>query len=76
MIYDVVYRQHIFFLQLRLNCMLPFYLVVAFPSGFPIMELHMNHFTLSTRSICPADLIFFDFIPLIVSQKKYKLLIS
>lgn len=56
--------------------MLPFYLVVAFPSGFPIMELHMNHFTLSTRSICPADLIFFDFIPLIVSQKKYKLLIS
>jgi hypothetical protein len=76
MIYEVVYRQHIFFLQLRFNCMLPFYLVVTFPSGFPVKELHVNLFTLPTRSICPADLILFDLIPLIINHGKHKLRIS
>lgn len=74
--YEVVYRQHSFFLQLRFNCMLPFYLVVTFPSGFPVKELHMNLFTLPTRSICPADLILFDLISLIINHEKHKLKIS
>ena len=72
-IYEVVYRQHIFFLQLRFNCMLPFYLVFTFPSGFPVKELHTNLFTLPVRSICPADLILFDLIPLIIDHEEYKL---
>jgi hypothetical protein len=73
MIYEEVYRQHIFFLQLRFNCMLPFYLVIIFPSVFPVKELHMNLFSLPMRSICPADLILFDLIPLIINHGKYKL---
>jgi hypothetical protein len=46
--------------------MLPLYLVVIFPRGFPVKELHTNLFTLPMHSICPADLIIFDLIPLII----------
>jgi len=56
--------------------MLPFYLIVTFPSGFPVKVLHINLFTLPTRFICPSDLIFFDLIPLIMNHEKHKLQIS
>lgn len=53
--------------------MLPFYLVVTFPGGFPVKELHTKLFTLPIPSTCPADLILFHLIPLIINHGNYKL---